>query len=116
MKSAKPVKPKYSQAILTALRSKGFSLASVQRAARASAEFILAVLDGQREFSDAQIGRLETLSGFSGGQLAAAVYEPDRGELANLMDVLAASRSSNFKRRGLPRKRSAARKLATHAR
>src|SRR5438067_1676618 len=65
----------YSQPVLQALQAKGFSLASVQRATRASAEFIVGVLDGRREFSDAQILRLEKLSGLTGGQLASSILE-----------------------------------------
>jgi hypothetical protein len=96
MNRTKP--PKYSQAILMALQAKGFALLSIQRAARASAEFMIGALDGRRELSDAQIQRLESLSGFSGLQLAASICEPAGGDLTELADALAAARSSNFKR------------------
>jgi hypothetical protein len=105
--------PRYSQAVLIGLQVRGFSLAAIQRAARTSAQHLLAVIDGRRQLSDAQVLRLESLSGQSGAQLATSVYEPDGGPLSDIAEVLAAARSGNFARRN-SRKATVRRPLAAH--
>src|SRR5205085_6366910 len=79
----------FSEPVLRGLRAKGVSLAAVQRATRVSARFLIEVLDGRREFTDAQIARLEALSGLTGGQLAASVLEPHGGPLTELSEIWA---------------------------
>jgi hypothetical protein len=93
----------YSQPVLKALQARGHSLASIQRAARASAEFIVAVIDGRKEFSDSQLIRLEKMSGVTGGELAASVLEPEGGPLTELSEVWA--KASNLNSSRAPRRK-----------
>jgi hypothetical protein len=76
----------YSQAILTGLKSKGISPAKIRDVGRIPAPILTAVSKGKREFTDGQLTKIEKLSGFTGGQLAAMVTEPNGGPLTDLMN------------------------------
>jgi hypothetical protein len=67
----------------------GLSLAAIQRTARVSADALISIFDGQREFSDAQVERLEEFSGRTGAQLAASAVEPGGGHLTDFAESLA---------------------------
>ena len=97
----------FSQPVLRGLQAMGFSLAAIRRAARISPQLLIDVLDGRRELTDTQIGRLETLSGRTGGDLAASVLEPDGGPLTELSKVWAGVHGALSSGR-TPRRRRAA--------
>jgi hypothetical protein len=84
---------------MAGLQRVGISLSAVQRSTRMPAAHLLAVLDGRRELSDAQIERIERLSGRTGGQLAAGACEVNGGPLTDLANVLATARSANLAHR-----------------
>jgi hypothetical protein len=82
----------FSQAVVIGLQARGFSLASIQRAAGISAAILISVLDNRREFGDAQLERLELMSGLTVGQLGAIALEPNGGPLTDLSRKLASAR------------------------
>jgi hypothetical protein len=98
----------YSQAILAGLKSKGFSPAKIRDAGRIPAAVLTAVSKGKHEFTFGQLSKIERLSGFTGGQLAAIVSEPHGGPLTDLLNgwakvhqlTEAYSARSRTKRRG----------------
>ena len=81
----------FSQAILAGLQGMGMSLAVIQRTARVSSSALIAIFDGRREFSDAQVERLEEFSGRTGAQLAASAVEPGGGHLTDFAESLASA-------------------------
>jgi hypothetical protein len=81
-----------SRIIISGLMARGYSLAAVQRAGGISAAALVAMMDGRRELSDAQMRRLEAMSGMTVGQLGALALEPHGGPLSGTMEELACAR------------------------
>jgi hypothetical protein len=106
----------YSQAVLAGLDLKGISLQKVRRGTGIPAARLAAASKGKRELTLAQLGEIETLSGFTAGQLAASITEPHGGPLTDLINgwaelhqlVVAHSQPSRAKRRPAKRRRKLA--------
>jgi hypothetical protein len=79
----------FSRAVLQALRVREFSDAEVCRTARISAPFLAAVAQGKRQFTEAQMGRIERRCRLSGAQLTASVVEPSGGPLTEFAEIWA---------------------------
>jgi hypothetical protein len=78
--------PNYSSAILSGLRQLGVTEDEIRRATRLSEASFRAVSDGEREFTDLELARIEKIAGKTIGQLGAMAVEPDGGEFSDLME------------------------------
>ena len=105
----------YSDLVLKGVESLGYSRAAIARAARVSEGVLDRIADGEREFTDAQIFRIEDLADKTGGQLAALVVEPNGGPLTSLSNQFGVFRKT-FERTSKPGRvrRARARRVPAH--
>lgn len=99
----------YSDLVLEGLEFLGYSRDQIAQAAKVSRPFLNDVAEGKREFTTAQIFRVEDLADKTGGQLAALIMEPNGGPLTDLSNEWGEfrkllKRSKQPKRRRTPRR------------
>lgn len=109
----------YSRIVLSGVQARGHSLATVRRATGVSADHLIGILDGRREFTEPQLDRLESLTGIANSRLAAFALEPDGGPLTELTEILQSARleiSGAARRKRAKSRRPSAKVAATSAR
>jgi hypothetical protein len=76
----------FSQAILAGLQLRGLLLKDVKKTAEISLPTLNAISAGRREFTTAQLAKIEEFSGRTAGQLAASTLKTDELGLTQLYD------------------------------
>src|SRR5437868_7125371 len=84
-----------SQIIIEAMRRRGLEDRRLCASTGITSERLDQVIAGKKEFTDAQLRKIELLTGTTIGVLGASVLEPAGGPLTELVAKSASARSSN---------------------
>jgi hypothetical protein len=75
----------FSQAVVSGLRSRGFSEAAIRALLAISNRALQQIISGKKELSAALVAKIENRTDLTGGQLAALALEPLGGPFTELM-------------------------------